>query len=128
MAVFPADAPVGVAEGVTAASLDTLESLVAKQLVVRRDQRLMMLEADLPTLLAVLSWAVAQRRSELALQLLSNTRPTRVIVLVPVGCSTARDSPTLTTATPRSARTMRPAYDSFGPATTPLGRPLTSRI
>jgi predicted ATPase/class 3 adenylate cyclase len=123
MAVFPAGATVGVAEAVTAASLETLESLVAKQLLARRDERLMMLEtvreyalerlaadseadvvwvrladrlrqfacettpglrgaersaaivrleAELPNMLAVLSWALTERRAELALLLLSD--------------------------------------------------------
>ena len=121
MAVLPAGATVGVAQAVTAASLETLESLVAKQLLVRRGDRLMMLETvreyaverlaadpeadvvrtrvadwcrwcareatpglrgadraaalvqlerELPNLLAVLSWALTQRRAELALLLL----------------------------------------------------------
>jgi predicted ATPase/class 3 adenylate cyclase len=121
MAVFPAGAAVGVAEAVIATSLETLEALVAKQLLVRRDERLMMLETvreyalerlaadpeadsvrirvaewcrrfarettpslrgddrtsaivkletELPNLLAVLTWAVTQRRAEMALLLL----------------------------------------------------------
>jgi predicted ATPase/class 3 adenylate cyclase len=44
MAVFAAGATVTVAEAVTGASLDTLESLVAKQLLVSHDERLVMLE------------------------------------------------------------------------------------
>jgi predicted ATPase/class 3 adenylate cyclase len=44
MAVFPGGATVAVAEAVTEASLETLESLVAKQLLVRHGDRLMMLE------------------------------------------------------------------------------------
>ena len=44
MAVFPGGATVAVAESVTGASLDTLDSLLAKQLLVRRDDRLVMLE------------------------------------------------------------------------------------
>jgi predicted ATPase/class 3 adenylate cyclase len=44
MAVFPGGATVATVEAVTGASLDTLESLVAKQLVTRRDERLFLLE------------------------------------------------------------------------------------
>jgi tetratricopeptide (TPR) repeat protein len=44
MAVFPAGSTVGVAERVTGASLDTLDALVAKQLLARRGGRLVMLE------------------------------------------------------------------------------------
>jgi predicted ATPase len=44
MAVFAGGATVAAAEEVTGASLDTLDSLVAKQLLVRRDDRLLMLE------------------------------------------------------------------------------------
>ena len=44
MAVFAGGATVPAAEAVTGASLDTLDSLVAKQLLVRRDERLLMLE------------------------------------------------------------------------------------
>ena len=44
IAVFPAGASLAAAELVTGASLDTLDSLVAKQLLVRRDDRLLMLE------------------------------------------------------------------------------------
>jgi predicted ATPase/DNA-binding SARP family transcriptional activator len=44
MAVFPGGATVQVVEGVTGASLDTLDSLVAKQLLARRGDRLVMLE------------------------------------------------------------------------------------
>jgi predicted ATPase/class 3 adenylate cyclase len=44
MAVFAGGATVATAETVTGASLDALESLVAKQLLVRRDERLLMLE------------------------------------------------------------------------------------
>jgi predicted ATPase/DNA-binding SARP family transcriptional activator len=44
MAVFAAGATVVAAETVTGASLDTLDSLVAKQLLTRRDERLLMLE------------------------------------------------------------------------------------
>ena len=44
MAVFAAGATVTVAEAVTGASLDTLESLVSKQLLVSHDERLVMLE------------------------------------------------------------------------------------
>jgi predicted ATPase/class 3 adenylate cyclase len=44
MAVFAAGATVATAETVTGTSLDTLDSLVAKQLLARRDERLLMLE------------------------------------------------------------------------------------
>jgi predicted ATPase/DNA-binding SARP family transcriptional activator len=44
MAAFPGGATVVAAEAITGASLDTLGSLVDKQLLVRRDERLMMLE------------------------------------------------------------------------------------
>jgi predicted ATPase/class 3 adenylate cyclase len=44
MAVFAGGATVAVAEAITAASLDTLDSLVAKQLLTRRGERLLMLE------------------------------------------------------------------------------------
>ena len=44
MAVFAGGATVAAAETVTGASLDTLDSLVAKQLLARRDERLLMLE------------------------------------------------------------------------------------
>jgi predicted ATPase len=44
LAVFSAGATVTATESVTAASLDSLDSLVAKQLLVRRDDRLLMLE------------------------------------------------------------------------------------
>ena len=44
IAAFPAGASLAAAELVTGASLDTLDSLVAKQLLVRRDDRLLMLE------------------------------------------------------------------------------------
>ena len=44
MAVFAGGATVTAAETVTGASLDTLDSLVAKQLLARRDERLLMLE------------------------------------------------------------------------------------
>ena len=44
MAVFAGGATVTAAEAVTRASLDTLDSLVAKQLLARRDERLLMLE------------------------------------------------------------------------------------
>jgi predicted ATPase/DNA-binding SARP family transcriptional activator len=44
MAAFPSGATVEVAESLTGGSLDTLDSLVAKQLLVRRDDRLVMLE------------------------------------------------------------------------------------
>ena len=44
MAVFAGGATVAMAEAVTGASLDTLDSLVAKQLLARRDERLLMLE------------------------------------------------------------------------------------
>ena len=44
MAVFAGGATVATAETVTGASLDTLDSLVAKQLLARRDERLLMLE------------------------------------------------------------------------------------
>jgi predicted ATPase/class 3 adenylate cyclase len=120
MAVFAGGATVAAAEAVTGASLDALDSLVAKQLLARRDERLLMLEtvrdyalerltedpecdavqerlatwclsslreatahlvradraawlakldAELPNALAALSWALEERRSELALQL-----------------------------------------------------------
>ncbi len=44
MAVFPGGATVAAAEEVTGASLDTLDSLVAKHLLERRENRLVMLE------------------------------------------------------------------------------------
>ena len=44
MAVFAGGATVATAEAVTGASLDILDSLVAKQLLARRDERLLMLE------------------------------------------------------------------------------------
>jgi predicted ATPase len=44
LAVFASGATVAAAESVTGASLDTLDSLVAKQLLVRRGDRLLMLE------------------------------------------------------------------------------------
>jgi predicted ATPase/class 3 adenylate cyclase len=44
MAVFAGGATVAAAEAVTGASLDTLDSLVAKQLLSRGDERLLMLE------------------------------------------------------------------------------------
>jgi predicted ATPase len=44
MAVFAGGATVATAETVTGASLDALDSLVAKQLLARRDERLLMLE------------------------------------------------------------------------------------
>jgi predicted ATPase len=44
MAVFAGGATVATAEAVTGASLEVLESLVAKQLLARRDERLLMLE------------------------------------------------------------------------------------
>ena len=44
MAVFAGGATVTAAETVTGASLDTLDSLVAKQLLARHDERLLMLE------------------------------------------------------------------------------------
>ena len=44
MAVFAGGATVATAETVTGASLDVLDSLVAKQLLARRDERLLMLE------------------------------------------------------------------------------------
>jgi predicted ATPase/class 3 adenylate cyclase len=44
MAVFAGGATVAAAEAVTGVSLDTLDSLVAKQLLTRRDERLLMLE------------------------------------------------------------------------------------
>ena len=120
MAVFPGGATVAAAEGVIGASLNTLESLVAKSLLVRRNERLTMLEtvreyalerlaedpdadmvelrladwcrklahdaaphlrqadrvtwlarldAELPNILAALSWALEQPRAELALEL-----------------------------------------------------------
>jgi predicted ATPase len=120
MAVFPAGATVTAAETVTGAALDTLESLVSKQLLVHRGRRLVMLEivreyalerlaedadatalderlatwslgslreatphlakadragwldsldAELPNVLAALTWALEDRRAELALQL-----------------------------------------------------------
>jgi predicted ATPase len=123
MAIFPAGASVGVAEAVTDASLDTLDSLVAKQLLVRHGERLNMLEtvreyaaerqaedpeadavqlrlaewcgrfarettpglrgaermtslarldAELPNLLAVLSWALDHGPAEPFLQLLGD--------------------------------------------------------
>ena len=119
-AVFASGATVGVAERVTGASLDTLHSLVDKQLLVRRGDRLLMLEtvreyalerlaehcdadaihdrlatwclrftrqavpylvradripwlarlnAELPNVLAALSWALDHERPELALEL-----------------------------------------------------------
>jgi len=121
MAVFAGGATVAAAEAITGASLDTLDSLVAKQLVAHRDERLVMLEtlreyalerlaedpdadavelrlaewcrefareatphlpqadrvtwltrldAEFPNILAALSWAREQRRSELLLELL----------------------------------------------------------
>jgi predicted ATPase/class 3 adenylate cyclase len=120
MAVFAGGATVAAAEEVTGAPLDTLDSLVAKQLLVRRDDRLLMLEtvreyalerltmdpdadaahdqlatwclafgreaaphlvradrvpwlarldAELPNLLAALSWALNAARAELTLNL-----------------------------------------------------------
>jgi hypothetical protein len=123
MAVFPAGASVAVAENVTDASLDTLDSLVAKQLLVRHGERLTMLEtvreyaaerqaedpeadavqlrlaewcrrfarettpdlrgahrmkslatldAELPNLLAVLSWALDHGQTELLLRVLGD--------------------------------------------------------
>jgi predicted ATPase/class 3 adenylate cyclase len=123
MAVFPAGATVAVAEAVTEAPLDGLQSLVAKQLLVRHDDRLIMLEtvreyaaerlaedpdadavhvrlgewcgqlarettpdlrgaqrirsltrldAELPNVLAALSWALEQRHMELLLGLLGD--------------------------------------------------------
>jgi predicted ATPase/DNA-binding SARP family transcriptional activator len=120
MAVFRAGATVAAAESVTGASLDTLDSLLAKQLLVRHGDRLVMLEtvrqyarerldddpdaealrhrvatwclgfaqeatphlvradrrpwlarldAELPNVLAALSWALEDGRAELALQL-----------------------------------------------------------
>ena len=123
MAVFPAGARVAVAEEVTDASLDTLESLVAKQLLVRHGERLTMLEtvreyaaerlaedpgadavqvrlsqwcrrfarettpglrgadrmtslaaldAELPNLRAVLSWALEQEQSDVLLRVLGD--------------------------------------------------------
>jgi predicted ATPase/class 3 adenylate cyclase len=123
MAIFPAGASVAVAEAVTDASLDTLDSLVAKQLLVRHGERLTMLEtvreyaaerqaedpdaddvrlrqaewcrrfarettpdlrgaerikslatldAELPNLLAVLSWAVDHGQTELLLRVLGD--------------------------------------------------------
>jgi predicted ATPase/DNA-binding SARP family transcriptional activator len=120
LAVFAGGATVAAAEGVTGASLDTLDALVAKQLLVLRGERLLMLEtvreyalerlagspdtdvlherfavwclsfarqatphlvradriawlarldAELPNLLAALSWALEDQRAELALQL-----------------------------------------------------------
>jgi len=122
LAVFASGATVAAAESVTGASLDTLDSLVAKQLLVRHDDRLVMLEtvreyalerlaehpdadavharlatwcfhftrqatphlvradriawlarldAELPNVLAALSWALEGQRTELALQLAS---------------------------------------------------------
>jgi tetratricopeptide (TPR) repeat protein len=122
MAVFAGGATAATAEEVTGASLDTLDSLVAKQLLVRRDDRLAMLEtireyalerlamnpdadaaqdrlacwsltfareatphlvqadrvpwlarldAELPNLLAALSWALEAERAELALELVA---------------------------------------------------------
>jgi predicted ATPase len=122
MAVFAGGATAATAEEVTGASLDTLDSLVAKQLLVRRDNRVAMLEtvreyalerlamdpnadaahdrlatwclsfareatpqlvqadrvawlarlhAELPNLLAALSWALEAERAELALQLVA---------------------------------------------------------
>jgi hypothetical protein len=44
IALFPAGADLGVAERVTAASIDDFDSLIAKQLVVRRERRVSMLE------------------------------------------------------------------------------------
>jgi predicted ATPase len=123
MGVFPAGATVAVAEAVTEASLETLESLVAKQLLVRHGDRLMMLEtvreyagerladdrdadgvrtrladwcgqfvrlttpdlrgaqrarslarldAELPNVFAVLSWALETRRAESMLRLVGD--------------------------------------------------------
>jgi predicted ATPase/class 3 adenylate cyclase len=120
MAVFAGGATVAAAEAVIDASLDTLDSLVAKQLLTRRDERLLMLEtireyaverlagnpdrdaiherlaawclsflhdasphlvradrapwlarldAEHPNMLGALSWAIEQRRAELALEL-----------------------------------------------------------
>jgi tetratricopeptide (TPR) repeat protein len=121
MAVFAGGATVAAAEAITGASLDMLDSLVAKQLVAHRDERLVMLEtvreyalerlaedpdadavelrlaewcrefareatphlpqadrvtwltrldAEFPNILAALSGAREQRRSELLLELL----------------------------------------------------------
>jgi predicted ATPase/class 3 adenylate cyclase len=120
MAVFTGGVTAATAEEVTGASLDTLDSLVAKQLLVRGDDRLLMLEtvreyalerlamnpdadaahdrlatwclafareatphlvqddrvrwlarldAELPNLLAALSWVLEAERAELALEL-----------------------------------------------------------
>ncbi len=126
LAVFAGGATVTAAESVTGASLDTLDSLLAKQLLVRRGDRLLMLEtvreyareqlaesadadtvqnrlaewclgmareatphlvradrvrwlarldAELPNLLAGLSWALETARAELALQLVGELGP-----------------------------------------------------
>jgi len=122
MAIFPGGATLAVAEAIIGASLDTLESLVAKQLLIRRSGRLTMLEtvreyalerlsedrdadrvrtrladwfcdfareltpelrragrdkaqraleAELPNVLAALSWARDTQRAELLLELLA---------------------------------------------------------
>jgi predicted ATPase/DNA-binding SARP family transcriptional activator len=122
-AVFANGATVAAAESVTGASLDTLDSLVAKQLLMRRGDRLLMLQtvreyalerlaehpeagtihdrlatwclhftrqaiphlvqadrvtwlarlnAELPNVLAALSWALKHQRAQLALQLASD--------------------------------------------------------
>jgi predicted ATPase/class 3 adenylate cyclase len=123
MAVFPGGAPVVVAEAITSASLETLASLVDKQLLVRRGDRLAMLEtvreyalerlaedpdadavhlrlaewceqlmresapdlrgaqrgrslarldAELPNVLSVLSWALRERHSDVLLRLVGS--------------------------------------------------------
>jgi hypothetical protein len=73
VAVFAGGGTVTAAEAVTGASLDTLDSLVAKQLLalVTADQVpwLAKLDAELPNALAALSSALEQHDAELALQL-----------------------------------------------------------